>query len=222
MLLGHYAVGFAGRGTWREPRARPSLGTWFLAVQWLDLVWPLFVLAGWERLGISSRASPFLHLDFISYPWSHSLLAAVLWGVAFAAVYRWRTGDAATAPWLAAAVVSHWVLDWLTHVPDLPLYPGSVRVGLGLWQSPAATVAVEGVLFLVAVIAYARRTEAVDGVGRWAFVSLVAFLAIVYVASLVGPPPPDANTVAASALLLWLLIPWAYWIDRHRTPAGAR
>ena len=79
MLIGHYAVGFAGRGALRESPQAPSLGTWFLAVQWLDLLWPILVVSGIERLQIVGGSDPFLHIDFSYYPWSHSLLAAIVW-----------------------------------------------------------------------------------------------------------------------------------------------
>jgi membrane-bound metal-dependent hydrolase YbcI (DUF457 family) len=221
MFIGHYGVGFAGRAA-RNNQRGPSLGTWFLAVQWLDLVWPIFIVLGVEHVRIAeSTGNPFLNLDFTDYPWSHSLLAALVWAVLFAILYRLRTRDAAGAAWLGAGVFSHWALDFITHVPDLPLYPGSAtRVGLGLWRSPAATIVVEGAIFLAALAAYLRATRARDRVGRWALAPLVAFLLIVYVASLLGPPPPNATAIGASALLLWLLTPWAYWIDRHRAPGA--
>jgi membrane-bound metal-dependent hydrolase YbcI (DUF457 family) len=219
MFIGHYAVGFTARGTLRERPNRPSLGTWFMAVQWLDLVWPILVVSGIEHVRVSSSSNPFLNLEFTDYPWSHSLLGAIAWGGLFGAAYRLRTGNTSSALWLAAGVVSHWALDFVTHMPDLPLYPGSqVRLGLGLWGSPAGTILIEGAMFVVALVWYGRRTRAIDGVGRWALWALAAFLVVVYAASLAGPPPPSETAVGASALLLWLLVPWAYWIDRHRVP----
>lgn len=221
MFIGHYALGTAARGLWRQRPGAPSLGTWFLAVEWLDLVWPILLLTGIERVRIVPAASPFLRLDFVHYPYTHSLLAAVVWAVLFAAVYRWRTGNGRAALWLGGGVLSHWVLDLIVHVPDLPLYPGSgVRVGLGLWHSVAGTLIVEGGMFVLAVAFYLRRTRSLDAVGRWALWALLALLVLAYVASLVGPPPPSVTAVAWSALLLWLLVPWAYWIDRHRAPAA--
>jgi LexA-binding, inner membrane-associated putative hydrolase len=220
MFLGHYAIGFGGRGR-RPGRPGPSLGTWFLAVQWLDLVWPVFVVSGIEHLRLSSSRDPFLRLEFTDYPWSHSLLAAVAWAALFGAAYAWRTRDRRGALWFGAAVVSHWVLDLIVHVPDLPLYPGgSLKLGFGLWRSVPWTLAWEGTLITTALIWYVRRTRARDRTGRWALWGLVAFLAAAYVASVVGPPPPSEMTVAQSALLLWALAPWAYWIDRHRATVG--
>jgi membrane-bound metal-dependent hydrolase YbcI (DUF457 family) len=229
MFLGHYGVGLAGRAALRGSAAQPtmqstapSLGTWFLAVQWLDLVWPLLLLAGIERVSIEPGPNPFLVLDFVHYPYTHSLLAAGVWAVGFGAVYRWRTGNGRAALWLGGGVLSHWVLDLLVHVPDLPLYPGSeIRLGLGLWRSVPATLVVEFGLFVLAVGFYTRSTRPLDAVGRWAWRALVTFLALGYAGSLFGPPPPSATALGLSAMvMLWLLVPWAYWIDRHRVAAA--
>ena len=215
MFIGHYAVAFAAK------RAAPaiSLGTLFLAVQLADLVWPALVLAGVERFEIRPGITAFTPLDFVHYPWSHSLVAMLAWGVALGVGYvlvrkaRWRD-----AVLLAALVVSHWVLDFVSHRPDMPLAPGdSTKVGLGLWNSVPATLVVEGALFGACVWLYARSTRALDRTGKWALWSLVAFLSVVYVANAFGPPPPSVAAVAWSANLLWLVVAWGYWIDRHRS-----
>lgn len=214
MFIGHYAVGFGARAA----APRPSLGTWFLAVQWLDVIWPPFVLLGWEQVRIDPGNTTLTPLDFVHYPYSHSLLAAALWGAVFALVYRLRRGGRWAPLGLWGAVMSHWVLDWLTHRPDLPLYPGgTVRVGLGLWNHPVPAVVLEAGLFIVGLGLYLRTTRARDRTGRYALWALVALLLVVYVGNLFAPPPPNATAVAISALALWLLVPWAYWIDRHRT-----
>jgi len=220
MFIGHYAVGHAGRAALPGRPGAPSLGTWFLAVQWLDLLWPLLVLAGIERVRIDPGNTAFTPLDFEHYPYTHSLLAALVWAVGFAAVYRWRTGNGRAALWLGGGVFSHWVLDWITHGPDLPLWPGSdVKVGLGLWNSVPGTLVVEVALFVAAVVWYARATRATDAVGRWAWWVLVAFLAVIYVGNVFGPPPPGVSAIGVAGLALWLLVAWAYWIDRHRVAA---
>jgi len=115
-------------------------------------------------------------------------------------------------------VVSHWVLDWITHAPDLPLYPGGPRVGLGLWPSVAATMVIETLVFLAGVFIYTRTTRAADRTGRWALWAFVAFLAVVHVANAYGPPPPSETAVAWGALSAWLIPLFGWWVDRHRTP----
>ncbi len=142
---------------------------------------------------------------------------AVVWGVASGLAYRAKTGYARGALAVSALVVSHWVLDWITHRPDLQLAPGvDARVGLGLWTSPAATIAVEGLLFIAGVAVYARATRPCDRAGTWGFWGFVAFLLVAYASSLAGGAPPSPQVVAASALVGWVLIPWIAWFDRHR------
>lgn len=214
MFIGHAAVAFASKKA--APRA--SLGYLMAAPFLLDLIWPIFLLTGVESAHIEPGNTAFTPLAFDHYPWSHSLLMAVVWGVLFAALYRMRARDTRGAVVVAAAVVSHWILDWVTHRPDLPLIPGSeAKFGLGLWNWPALTMAVEILIFGLSVWIYARLTRAVDKVGRWGLVALVVFFVAIYAANAVSPPPPSMKPVAWSALLLWLLPVWAGWVDRHRS-----
>jgi hypothetical protein len=214
MFLGHFAVAFAAK-----PLApRVSLGTLFLAAQLADLIWPTLVLLGVERFAVRPGITAVTPLDFTHYPYSHSLAALALWGAALGAVYVFvRKGGRAAALVLAALVVSHWLLDFASHRPDLPLAPGTAaRLGLGLWHSVPATLAVEAALFAAGIAVYLRSTRALDRTGRWALAGLIAFMAIAYLASLFGPPPPSVAAVAWSAQAIWLLVAWGYWIDRHR------
>jgi LexA-binding, inner membrane-associated putative hydrolase len=161
-------------------------------------------------------------LDFVSYPYSHSLLMLCVWGVAFGGVYvALRGARAKAAIVLALLVVSHWVLDYVTHRPDMPITPtGSARVGLGLWNSVPGTLVVEFALLGVGVALYLRTTRARTRAGVVGFWSLVVFLVIVYLASAFGPPPPGATAVAWSAEAMWLLVAWGYWVDRSRSGDG--
>ena len=114
-------------------------------------------------------------------------------------------------------VLSHWVLDVLTHRPDMPLYPGSVKVGLGLWNSVAGTLIVEGAMFVAGVAIYAAATRPRDGVGRYGFWGLVAVLAASYVSSLFAPPPQDMTALATFAIIFgWLFVLFGWWVDKHR------
>ncbi len=216
MFIGHYGVGLAaGRAA-----PRTSLGVLVAAVSLLDLIWPIFVLTGVEVVRIQPGITAVGPLDFVSYPYSHSLLFAAGWAALFAAVYYWRTRYGAGALVVAGAVVSHWVLDFLTHIPDLPLYPGGPRVGLGLWNSMAGTVVVESAIFAVGVWLYVTTTRPRNATGRWALWAFIAVLGLVYVANLVGPPPPSATAVAAAGLLSWLFPLWGWWIDRNRASSS--
>ena len=160
-------------------------------------------------------------LDFEYYPISHSLLAVCGWAVLVAAVYQIIRRTPRGAIVLGLAVISHWLLDAVVHRPDPPLYPGSpYRVGLELWSSVGATLAVEFSLFALGVWLYFRSTQAIDAVGRWAVWALLAFLVIIYSANLLGPPPPDVTALAWVGEGQWLLIVWGYWLDRHRRYVG--
>jgi membrane-bound metal-dependent hydrolase YbcI (DUF457 family) len=214
MFIGHFAVAFGAK----RVVPRTSVATLMAAAQLLDLIWPILVLLGIETVRIDPAApSPFLKLRFVHYPWTHSLLMAVVWGVAFALAYRAKTGYARGAAVVGALVVSHWVLDWIVHRPDLQLAPGvDTRVGLGLWTFPAATIAVEGLLFIAGVTVYARTTRPRDRAGTWAFWGFVALLLLAYASTIAGGAPPSPQAVAAGALVGWILIPWIAWFDRHR------
>ena len=214
MFIGHFAVGFAAKRT--APRA--SLGTYVAATIFLDMLWPVFILLGIEKVRIVPGITAFSPFDFVSYPWSHSLLMALVWSFVFGGAHYMFRRDATTAKVLAAVVFSHWILDWVSHRPDLPLAPGlTFRTGLGLWNSIPATVAVEGTMFLLAGWWYERATDALDGVGRWAWYSLIGVLLLAYGASL-GPPPREGQEtmIAVVGIAAWLFIPWAAWTDRHR------
>ena len=213
MFIGHFAVGLASKRL--APRA--GLGPLLAAPLLLDLLWPAFLLTGWERVRIEPGAAAFKTLVFEHYPWSHSLLLAGVWGALFALVYRAKTGYRTGAIVIAAGVVSHWVLDWVTHGPDLPLWPGSSPLlGLGLWNSVAGTVVVESLMLGAAVWLYAAGTRALDRTGRWAFWGFVTVLVLLYVASVLSPPPPNVPALAVGALSGLVFPFWAAWFDRHR------
>jgi hypothetical protein len=202
-----------------------SLGWLVAAAQLPDLVWPVLVLAGIERVQIVPGATAYTPLDFEHYPWSHSLAMIVAWGLAFGALFYALRRNGRGAAMLALLVVSHWALDWIVHRPDLPLAPGLTRLaGLGLWSSVAGTLLVEAALLAVGLALYLRLTSARDGAGRWGFASWIAFLVAIQLATAFGPPPPSVSAVAMSALAVWLLVAWAGWADRHRslnaTPAS--
>jgi len=212
MFLGHFAIGFAGKRL--APRA--SLGTLFMAAQFIDLLWPTFLLFGFERVIIEPGNTPFTPLNFVHYPWSHSLVAVINWGLLFGATYflirhDWRTGLI-----LGLVVISHWVLDLVTHAPDLPLWPGGERVGLGLWYSTAGTLAVEITFFVLGILMYFRSTSARDSTGQWTLWILIGLLFVIYLGNVFGPPPPGVEAIAWVGQAQWLLVAFGYWVDRHR------
>jgi hypothetical protein len=179
MFLGHYGIAFAAK----RAAPRTSLGTLAFAAQFLDELWPILLLLGVERLRVAPGLMSASAMDFVSYPWSHSL----------------------------------WILDAPMHRPDLPLWPGSsILVGGGLWNSKRLTLLTDGGIFVVGLLIYLRTTRSRDAIGRWGLWAMVALLLFVFIGAIFGPPPTDERAVAWSALLLWLFVPWSWWIDRHR------
>jgi len=213
MFLGHFGVGFGAKAA--APKV--SLGTLFLAAQFIDLLWPTLLLLGIERVSIRTDGNQFPPLDFVYYPYSHSLLAVILWAVLFAAVYYAVRRSRIGASVLGLAVISHWLLDLIVHYTDLPLFPGnSLRLGFAVWSSPMSEMALELSIFTLGVWLYLRSTRAVDSTGKWALWSLVFFLVAIYLGNTFGAPPPNVTTLAWVGQAQWLLVAWAYWVDRHR------
>lgn len=217
MFVGHFGIAFGAKRY--APAA--SLGTLVLAAQFLDILWPNLLLLGIEEVRIVPGITRVTPLDFVSYPISHSLAMALAWGVLFAIVYylvrRYRAGAIVAG----ICVVSHWILDLVVHRPDLPIVPGiGVKVGFGLWDSLAATLAAEAIVFAAGIFLYVRATRPLDRFGRYGLAGLVLFLAVIYLASLFGPPPPDAAAIAWVDQAQWLIVLFAYWLDRHRVAAA--
>jgi membrane-bound metal-dependent hydrolase YbcI (DUF457 family) len=213
MFIGHFAVGFAAK----KFAPRTSLGTLIAAPLMLDLLWPIFLLLGLEQVRIEPGNTKFTPLAFVSYPWTHSLLMAMVWASLFAGGYfmlrRYQAG--AIAIWIG--VVSHWVLDWITHRPDMPVYPCSAAYfGLGLWNYPAATVVIEFLIFSAGIWLYLQATEPKDNKGKYGLWVLVVLLSLIYGANAMGEPPPSVRALAYLALTVWIFVPVAGWIARHR------
>jgi hypothetical protein len=184
MFIGHYALGLAAK----RLAPRTSLGTLFAAPTFADLLWPVFLLIGWEEARMVPGPNPFLNLWLDSIPVSHSLAALTAWGLLFGYLYKTRTGYMRGAVVVGLLVLSHWVLDVITHRPDMPLYPGSVTLGLGLWTSVVGTLVVEGLLFIACMAIYMQTTRAKDGIGRWGFWALIVVLVGLYGHALLAAP----------------------------------
>jgi hypothetical protein len=217
MFIGHFGVGFGAR------RVAPavSLGTLLLAAQLADLVWPTLLLLGVEEVRIDPGIMVVTPLDFVRYPYSHSLVAMVAWGALLGIAYSLVRRSPRSGALLGVLVVSHWVLDLVMHRPDLPLTVGGAeRYGWGLWNSLPGTLALELPLFLIGVFLYVRATAPRDRTGTVALAALVVFLLAVYLMNFFGPPPPSPAAVAWVTESMWLLVAWGYWVDRHRQPAG--
>ena len=212
MFIGHFALALASK----KAAPRVKLGTLVMAAQWLDLLWPIFLLLGWESVATAPGITRFTPFDFVHYPWTHSLACVLGWAALFGGIYYSLRRNGSGALVLATLVVSHWVLDWLTHRPDLPLFPGGPKVGLGLWNSIAGTLIVEVALFISGAAIYLRATRPKDRTGSIALWSFLILLLAFYLLSAFGSGAPEPKQVAWGGLLMWLFVPWGYWIDRHR------
>ena len=210
------AVGFAVK----RATPRVNLATLFAAAELPDLIWPVLVATGVERVEIAPGITAFTPLDFVSYPWSHSLIMVVIWGVLLAVAHYLRSRNGLAAGVLAMLVVSHWFLDYVSHRPDMPLYPGGPRFGLGLWNSVPATIAVEGVMFVAGAWLYAQATRPRDSRGQYALASLLGVLVLAYVGNIFSAPP-SLNAIWSGSLVgALLLLGWAAWADRNRVPVA--
>ena len=213
MFIGHFGVGFGAKSV--APSV--SLGSLFLAAQFIDLLWPTLLLLGVEHVRIVPGATVVTPLIFDHYPISHNLIAVIGWAGLVGCIHFLLKRKRVAACVLGALVISHWALDAIVHQPDLPLFPGSATVvGLNAWSSLPITLVIEGSLFALGVWLYARATSPNDAVGRWGFVALVVFLMAIYAGNLFGAPPPSAEAIAWVGQLQWLLVLWGYWIDKHR------
>ena len=214
MFIGHFGVGFAAKKVVKKT----SLGTLFLASQFVDLLWPILLILGIEKVEINPVNTGLTPLNFVYYPFSHSLLAAIVWAFIFGLIYYLIKKDLGSAIWCGLLVPSHWILDLIVHRPDLPLWPGhgSPMFGLGLWSSIYGTIIIEVGIFLVGVYLYSKTTEPKNKTGSISLWILVIFLMLVYFMNIFGPPPNSIDAIGYVGLSQFILIAWGYWIDKNR------
>jgi hypothetical protein len=213
MFLGHVALGLAAK------RVTPnvSLALLILAAQLADALWPVLLAIGLEQVRIEPGNTAFTPLDFVSYPYSHSLLLLTVWGVVYGLACRFLVGGRGVFRMTSALVVSHWLLDFVTHRADLPLYPGGPMMGWGLWNSIPGTLVVELMMYAAGVWIYLRATRPQDAIGRWAFGALAVFLLVAFLANLAGAPPSVPVLYITAIVATVVLTFWSWWADHHRT-----
>lgn len=213
MFVGHYGVSFAVQ------RMNRDIPLWvlFLAVQLLDVFWAPFILLGIEKARIVPGITASNPLDLYYMPYTHSLLAALVWSAGAYGTYRlWRgatRGGDGAATLVGLAVLSHWVLDFVVHRPDLPLYDDAVKVGLGLWNLPAIALGLEAALLFGGMWLFLQQRSG-PRTGLMVFgIVMLATQALVFF----GPPPPSPAAAATTALLAYVLFAGfvAWWEARH-------
>ena len=199
MFVGHYGVSFAAK------KAEPAVPLWvlFIAVQFLDVLWSLFILLGIEKVRIVPGITASNPLDLYYMPYTHSLAAAIAWSVVAAAVYRVAAPGASkrAASVVGVAVFSHWVLDFVVHRPDLPLYDNSAKVGLGLWNYPAVALGLEAALLFGGMWLYFRLGAA----RRTAMLVFGAIMLGIQAYIFFGPPPASDKAAAFTALVSYVV-----------------
>jgi len=217
VFVGHYGVSFAAK---RGDKTIPLWGL-FLAVQLLDVVWGAFVLLGIEKARIVPGITASNPLDLYYMPYTHSLVAALLWSLGAYVAYRMIRGFGAShrsALLVAIAVFSHWVLDVIVHRPDLPLIDDAPKVGLGLWNYPAPAFLLEIAVLFSGMVLYLRSTTATTHVGRFGFPVFGVVMLIVQAMAFFGAPPPSDGVAAIEALVFYAAFAAvAAWLERRRT-----
>jgi hypothetical protein len=204
MLVGHLSVGLIGKRV--DPKI--SLGTWMLAALLADFVcFPLLI----------ARVEGF-HNSVGDIPYSHSLLMNTIWAALFAAAYFARRRYPRGAWLLFGAVLSHWVLDVISHRPDMRLAPGVTSAfGLGLWNSLPATLIVEGGLWALAIFVYLRATHRTNGAGVYGFWIGIALFTLSWYGNIQRGIDPDPVRAGVGGLIFFsLMVAWGYWMNRAR------
>jgi hypothetical protein len=215
MFAGHYGVSFSAK------RVEQSIPLWvlFLAVQFLDVLWAPFILLGIEKVRIVPGFTASNPLDLYYMPYTHSLVAALLWSCAGGVVYQFvaRPSRRQASLVIGLAVFSHWVLDFIVHRPDLPLYGNSAKVGLGLWNAPALAFGLEAALLFGGMWLYLRGRLA-RSLGTLVFgVLMLGIQAYIFF----GPPPTSDRAAASTALIayaVFAIVIW--WLQDRRVVTG--
>lgn len=215
MFIGHFGLSFASK----KAAPKVSLGTMFIATQFVDILWPFLLIFHVEKVAIKPGYTKSNPLDFIYFPYTHSLLMCLVWGILADLIYLLLKKDKRGALIVGLGVLSHWFLDLVVHTADLPLTPfGAGKVGLGLWNNVFVTQIAELTLFSIGVYVYASSTKAKNRLGKWILWSLIIFLLIFHFANSFSPPPHDSIMIlfVSSVPLMAMIVVLAYWTDKNR------
>lgn len=215
MFIGHFGLSFAAK----KAAPKVSLGTLFIATQFVDIIWPFLLVFNIEKVAIVPGHTKSNALDFLYFPYTHSLLAGILWGLIVGFIYWLFKRDRQGALVIGLCVLSHWFFDLIVHTVDLPLSPfGDLKLGFGLWNHVALSLTIETIIFLAGVYIYANFTTAKTSSGKWGLWSFVIFLVLFNIANTFGPPPPDSMMTLFVTLvtLTGIIVAVAYWVDKKR------
>lgn len=215
MFIGHFGLSFAAK----KVAPKVSLATLFMATLFVDIIWPFLLVFNIEKVAIVPGYTKSNALEFLYFPYTHSLLAGILWGLVVGFIYWLFKRDRQGSLVVGLCVLSHWFFDLVVHTADLPLSPfGDFKLGFGLWNHVAISLTIETIIFLTGVYIYANFTKAKTTAGKWGLWSFVVFLLIFHFANTFGPPPPDSiMTLFATLLILTgIILSIAWLIDKKR------
>jgi hypothetical protein len=215
MFIGHFGLSFAAK----KAAPKVSLGTLFIATMFVDIIWPFLLVFHVENVAIVPGYTQSNALEFLYFPYTHSLLAGIIWGMVVGFIYWLCKRDQRGAIVVGLCVLSHWFFDLIVHTADLPLSPfGDFKVGFGLWNHVAISLTMETIIFLAGVYLYATFTKAKTTTGKWALWSFVIFLLIFQFVNTFGPPPSNSimNLFVSLVTLIAIIVSLAYWIDKKR------
>lgn len=210
MFIGHFSVALAAAA---HPKA-PKLGVLIAASQLVDIGFFTLMIAGVERMRLVPGATVMNPMDLYFMPYTHSLLGSAVWALGFGllvgAIMRSRVAGLIAG----AVVLSHWLLDFLTHRPDLGIVGDSDKVGLGLWNHPTIAMPLELALIGLGFLLYARATRPKSPSGRWSLWVFAAVLLVMQAIDWLGPKPTQVDLTlplmalagygVAIALGLWI------------------
>jgi hypothetical protein len=217
MFIGHFGLSFAAK----KAAPKVSLGTLFIATQFVDILWPFLLVFNVEKVAIVPGYTKTNAFEFLYFPYTHSLLMGVVWGVVVGGVYWLFKHDNRGAIVMGLCVLSHWFFDLVVHTADLPLTPfGDYKVGFGLWNNLAATLIIETTIFLAGTYIYATFTKAKNRIGQLGLWTLVILLLAISLNNTFGPPPsPSVSTITllvSFMIMMGIIISLAYWVDKNR------
>jgi len=215
MFIGHFGLSLGAK----KIAPQVSLGTMFIATQFVDILWPFFLISDVEHVAITPGYTKMNAFEFLHYPYTHSLLMGIVWGIVVGFVYWLIKKDKQGSIVVGLGVLSHWFLDLIVHVADLPWTPfGEAKVGFGLWNHVAITLVLEGIIFFAGLYFYTSVTKAKNKIGSWGLWSLVTLLILFTISSLVSPPPTGSlmSMFISFNILMIIIIGLAYWVDANR------
>jgi hypothetical protein len=217
MFIGHYAPAFVATSA-----KSPRLGALFVAAQLVDIAFFSFLILGVEHMRLTPLATTMNAMDLYDMPWTHSLVGAIGWGVAFAIVVKLLRGSWTAGAIGGAVVVSHWLIDLLVHRPDLTLAGSPPKLGLGLWNHPAIEIPLELAFAFGGLAFFVSRTRAIGPAGRWSPWALALGMAVLQAINWAAKQPTAVAPAPAATGWLGLfaygvLVALAWWVARTRT-----